>query len=650
MCPLLFFIDHTSAFCQEGDKDTVSVSWNLTKLRNKGAVWRCGMPTVLFTFVAVCSSFGCHCPVQQCLLLVFLCPCGGGLSTAHLHKPGVCTHSNASCVTTCHVPWKMMGGKWEGKHKLKSEFQKGSCEHFEMCKTHAMNISAGWTLLKRLWHEPWRFQWTAQEVWLFGRDIHPWQWETQACFWGHCRHLSVQTQLWDSPLWCSGAGFAIFPGLKSNNNETKQFWWMKQEQIQLLSADFWFWLVSMVLVSVSLGLNGLALGLNGLGFDFICGLIFITDWKWSWIWPCAQDCCLANWQIVLTSKSLNHFLWTDECVFQMHLCDWTFLAMHDQHFSRKFHKLRGFPEMTLLSACSWTANNIMDNCDHWLPHCAFSLDSCGHECACPCFVSLVLVLSNFQKQFQQWSQLTVTQQTNLNPKSHCSWVQFCHLIEHSMSHIPISLWGHWKASGAVHQQKCFSFLEPKSDSLSHTETIFGLHTLVWTVTQCADINFTSCLFCAITTKGSAWASSQNPMCVSFCWEWQSLDHPSGKIAKKFFGGCNCRGHLFFGFSVGAVGCFKWMASWMSLHGKQHFLFSQRNVIFWILLMVGLSQPHTHRGCPWNNLPPGFFHDCCAPPSLPTTATSNNKNVVQNAKSPKLRVLFFSESGHSWLFK
>ena len=44
-------------------------------------------------------------------------------------------------------------------------------------------------------------------------------------------------------------------------------------------------MVSMVLVSVSLGLNGLGLGLSldGLGLDFIHGLKFVADWKWSWI-------------------------------------------------------------------------------------------------------------------------------------------------------------------------------------------------------------------------------------------------------------------------------------------------------------------------------------------------------------------------------
>ena len=42
-------------------------------------------------------------------------------------------------------------------------------------------------------------------------------------------------------------------------------------------------MVSVVLVSVSLGLNGLGLSLDGLGLDFIHGLKFVADWKWSWI-------------------------------------------------------------------------------------------------------------------------------------------------------------------------------------------------------------------------------------------------------------------------------------------------------------------------------------------------------------------------------
>ena len=174
-CPLLFFIGHASAFCEEGDKETSSDSE--TEVLFKDA--ECPL---------CCSHLALIVPHLGATVLPNNVPCWCFFVPVEVASPlHILTNQAFVCMWTCLLSPHDMSlenvmGEMRGKCKLKREFQKGACEHLELCKTHAMNISAGRPWLKRSWHEPWSFQFTAQEVWLFGRNIHPRQWKNKLAF------------------------------------------------------------------------------------------------------------------------------------------------------------------------------------------------------------------------------------------------------------------------------------------------------------------------------------------------------------------------------------------------------------------------------------------------------------------------------------
>ena len=112
--------------------------------------------------------------------------------------------------------------------------------------------------------------------------------------------------------------FLVLIGLDCGNwSRWSQLSW-SWSHLVLVSVSIVSVLISFV-VSISLPIE------SGRGFDLSCKRIVLPTDKMSWRWSSKNFCGLG------------------ECVSWMWLCDWSFLAMRNQHFSWKVSQVGWFP-------------------------------------------------------------------------------------------------------------------------------------------------------------------------------------------------------------------------------------------------------------------------------------------------------------------